>query len=202
MAYKSPGSTQDFETKMDSLVNKFPLIFPTIEKLNDHTIPWMTSGSACLFLLGNDRWPGDFDVFLPDENHDQVDKLFKCTSFTFTSEFERARNSHPQDNHSIQFTSHVVLTVAGKEYPYLVTPSLLKRRSQETYRSQTVWLQSPEDILLSKAIMQRDPSHGKHDFEDIQNFAKVFPLDRQYFKQRVKELNATERVGTLLDSLI
>lgn len=187
---------------MDALSSKLPLLLPTIGKLNNHNIPWMASGSACLFLLGNDRWPGDFDVFLPDESHDQVDKLFGCSSFTFTSAFERARNSHPQDDHSIQFTSHVVLTVAGKEYPYFVTPTLLERRLEKTYRSQIVWLQSPEDILLSKAIMQRDSSHGKHDLKDIQNFAKIFPLDKQYFKQRIRELNAAERVGTFLDSVI
>lgn len=195
-------NSNDFETKMRALTERFPLFLPTIKKLNDREIPWMVSGSACLFLLGNDRWPGDVDLFLPDESHDQVDVLFRCASFTFTSEFERARNSHPQNEHSIQFTSHVVLTVDGKEYSYLVTPLMLGRRSVMTYRDQTTWIQAPEDILLSKAIMQRDSDHGKHDLEDIRNFCKKYPVDRQYLQQRVEELHAAERVGKIFNSLM
>ncbi len=180
----------------------FPSFVTVVAQLHEAGIPWALSGSACFFVHGNARQPGDLDLFVRDEDHDRIDQLFGIASVPYRSAIETVRNSHPLGDYDIQLTSHLVLTVAGKTYPLSLTPLQIAHRQAVQYEDQDIWLLAPEDVILAKALLQRDDSFGKFDVQDIKDFLKHHPtVDRGYIALRIQELDAEERVGGLLRGL-
>ncbi len=185
--------------KVYELFNKFNELAPVTRKLNSLGVPWLIGGSGCLFLLGNDRMPGDIDIFLEDKSHDLVDREFGVGSFEYKSEIETVRNSNPEENHGIQFTSHLKLNLAGKSYDLGITQNTIAHRLSAEWKSEKIYLLPPEEVMLIKALLQRGVDQGKHDVEDITVFLSIYPkIDREYLHYRVLELNAEERVDGIL----
>ncbi|MSR84897.1 hypothetical protein EXS71_00420 [Candidatus Uhrbacteria bacterium] len=186
--------------RIAAFFSRFPLLISTIEKLNAAHISFAIGGSGCLFLFGNERVPEDADILLPDERHDEADKIFEIESYTHTSETEHVRNSNPSGDHSIQLTSQIILKIQGKEYRLSLTKNVLDHATTFDYQGQTITLLPVEDVLFIKALLQRGVDVGKHDIEDIQRFLKINPaIDRAYLASRVEELGAEERVGKIFD---
>ena len=179
--------------KLEELILRFPMLVSVAEKLNKASINWMIGGSGCLFLLGNKRIPEDADIFLPDNEHDAVDKLFNIESYTHTSKAGPVRNSNPESDHSIQFTSHLEFNF-NKKYKFGITESVKQKRIKFEYNNVAFYLLPPEDVLLIKALLQRGPEEGKKDIEDINNFLKIYQIDNNYLNQRIEELDAKDRV--------
>jgi hypothetical protein len=176
-------------------LERFPLLLPTLRTLNAADIPFAIGGSGCLFVLGNERLPDDVDIYLPNDRHDEADRLFKCTSYQYRSEQEDVRNSNPEGNHAIQLTSALVLTAAGRRYDLSLTSEVLAHRLVAELAGERVFFYPPEDVLLIKALLQRGADVGKHDVEDIRNFLACCPqLRRDYLDERLERLGARERV--------
>ncbi|MDD2786170.1 MAG: nucleotidyltransferase [Patescibacteria group bacterium] len=183
---------------IENFFARFPLLLLTIKKMNDANIPFAIGGSGCLYLYGNERTPDDVDIFLPDDKHDDVDKLFGIKSFTYKSETENVRNSNPDGNHAVQLTSHLVLNIEGKIYNLSLNENVLQNVTNFEYQGVTVGLLPVEDVLLIKMLLQRDSDVGKHDVEDVQNFLNLQPnIDIKYLESRIDELGARERVGDI-----
>ncbi|MEK7078297.1 MAG: nucleotidyltransferase [Patescibacteria group bacterium] len=182
--------------KLEEFISKFPLLVSVAKKLNKASIDWMIGGSSCLFLLGNKRVPDDVDIFLSDNQHDKTDELFNIESYTHTSKAGPVRNSNPEDNHSIQFSSHLEFNF-DKQYKFSVTDSVKQKRIQLEYKDVNLYLLPPEDVLFIKALLQRGQEEGKKDIEDIQNFVNIYPIDHKYLNERIKKLNAKERVSSI-----
>ncbi|MDP3800414.1 MAG: nucleotidyltransferase [bacterium] len=182
--------------KLEEFILRFPMLVSVAEKLNKASINWLIGGSGCLFLLGNKRIPDDVDIFLPNGEHDTVDQLFNIKSYTHTSKAGPVRNSNPEDNHSIQFTSHLEFNF-DKQYKFGITESIKQKKIQFEYSGVNLYLLPPEDVLLIKALLQRGPEEGKKDIEDINNFLKIYQIDNNYLNERIKELDAKERVGNI-----
>ncbi|MDD5437588.1 MAG: nucleotidyltransferase [Patescibacteria group bacterium] len=179
---------------------RFPLLLPVVTKLNEAGIPFAIGGSGCLYLFGNERQPDDVDIYLPDDKHDEADKLFGIESYTYKSEMENVRNSNPQGDHSIQLTSHLTLSSDGKTYKISLNDHVLSHATKFEYEGQTILLLPVEDVLLIKALLQRGPEVNKHDIEDIRRFLAIQPnIDRDYLKSRVRELGAEGRVGNIFN---
>ncbi len=185
--------------KLEEFILRFPLLVVVAKKLNDASIDWMIGGSSCLFLLGNERIPGDVDIFLPDNQHDKADELFSIESYIHTSKAGPVRNSNPESNHSIQFSSHLEFNF-DKQYKFSVTNIVKQKRIKFEYNGIDFYLLPSEDVLLIKALLQRGPEEGKKDIEDIQNFVNIYPIDHNYLNGRIKELNAEERVGGIFNN--
>jgi hypothetical protein len=180
------------------LFNRFPLLEKTVTVLNLAKIPFAIGGSGCLFLLGNERLPDDVDIYLPNDRHDEADRLFGITSFPYHSEQEDVRNSNVDGDHSIQLTSNLTLNIHGNQYDLALVPDVLAMRSETEYAGQRVYLYPPEDVLLIKALLQRGRDVGKHDIEDIRNFMKIYPnLRMDYLEKRILNLGAKDRVGNI-----
>lgn len=182
------------EQKIKQFISKFPDLLPVVEKLNEAPIDWMIGGSSCLFLLGNERMPGDVDIFIPDNQHDEVDELFKIKSYIHNSPAGPVRNSNPIDKDFIQFTSHIEYNF-DKHYEFKITKSILNKLISFKYNETTFYLLPPEDVILIKALLQRGVTEGKKDLEDIKNFNDVYKLDKKYLSGRIKELGAENRVS-------
>lgn len=185
--------------RIKNFVGQFHLLIPTIEKLNKAKITWMIGGSGCLYLLGNERRPDDVDIFLLDSEHDRADALFGITSYIHTSAAGPVRNSNPQGDHSLQFTSHLDFDIDGKHYEFRITDQIIQNRIHFTYEGNHMWLLPPEDVLLIKGVLQRGPEVGKYDFEDTANFRKIHDIDLGYLQSRIRELKAQDRIGNFFD---
>ncbi len=176
--------------RLETLFQRFPLLLPTLQKLNNADIPYMIGGSGVLYLYGNERLPDDVDIFLLASDHDKTDKIFGITSYTYVSPLENVRNSNPQGDHSVQLTSNLKITRDGRTYDLNPTATLLSRRGLGQYKGEDVHLMPPEEPLLIKAILRRGVEVKKNDLEDIQNFLKIYPdIDRIYLKKRWEELH-------------
>jgi hypothetical protein len=184
--------------RVEALCARFPSLLPTVNILNEASIPFAIAGSGCLYLFGNERVPNDIDFFLPDDQHDRADQVFGVTSFTHRSNVNRTRNSNPANDHAMQLTSQIVYTIDEKEYPVVLTEHVLSHRPSVDAQGQRIYLLPVEDVLLDKAMLQRGPESGKHDIEDIRNFLQLHPdIDRDYLKERIRQLGAEKRVGNI-----
>lgn len=185
--------------RLERLFAEFPLLFPTVTTLNAGEIPFAIGGSGCLFVLGNARMPQDVDIFVPDEFHDVADQRFGIVSYPYHSEQEDVRNSNPRQDHTMQLTSHLVLHVGDREYALSVQKSMLDHAMSTTYQGERVTFLPPEDVLLTKALLQRGAEVGKSDIRDIQTFLTIAPgIDREYLTDRIHSLGAEERVTGIL----
>lgn len=175
--------------RLKNLFDRFPLLLSVAKKLNQNKINWLISGSSALYVYGNLRQPNDVDIFLPDVQHDKVDELFGIKSYTHKTENENVRNSNPENNHSVQFTSHSINSQGGRPYPYILTPMVFDHAAILPYNGQSVNFMPPEEPLIVKAILRRGSEQSKNDLEDIENFLKIHPdIDKNYLRQRQKEL--------------
>ena len=185
------------QERVETLVQRFPLLLPTAQKLNSASIDWMIAGSSCLFVLGNERLPDDADISLHDEQHDAADKLFGIKSYIHNSPAGPTRNSNPEGDHSIQLTSRLEFNF-DKKYVFSVTETVNANKIHFNYQGTDMYLLPPEDVLLIKALLQRGPDEGKQDIIDIQNFMKIYKIDRGYMSRRIAELGAESRVNNIL----
>jgi predicted nucleotidyltransferase len=184
------------QEKVKNFITRFPLLLSTAKKLNEAGVEWMIGGSGCLFLLGNKRLPEDIDIFLPNDQHDIADELFEIDSYSHISPAGPVRNSNPENNHSIQLTSHLEFNF-GKHYEFAITPSVIQNKIPFDSEGEQLFLLPPEDVLLIKGLLQRGPEEGKEDIEDINNFMEIYEIDRFYLSQRIKDLGAEQRVGAV-----
>jgi predicted nucleotidyltransferase len=182
---------------VEQFIEKFPKLLSTLSLLDKNKIQWMIGGSGSLFLLGNKRFPDDVDIYIANEDHDKVDTLLGIKSFQYKSETENVRNSNPENDHSIQLTSHLTITISEKVYDLHITDDILSNRIRLTHKDKALWLLPPEDVLLIKAILQRGKDVGKNDLEDIANFMKVYSINSEYLRKRIDVLKATDRVGDI-----
>jgi len=188
------------EDLIKQFIEKFPKLLSTLSLLDENRIQWMIGGSGSLFLLGNKRVPDDVDIYIQDHDHDKVDKLLKIKSFQYKSETENVRNSNPENDHSIQLTSHLTITTNNKTYDLRITDDVLSNRIKLTYQDKILWLLPPEDVLLIKAILQRGKNVGKNDLEDITNFIKVYSINQEYLRKRIYTLEAADRIGDIFSN--
>lgn len=183
--------------RLSLLFGRFPRLDGVVRRLNAACIPFAIGGSGCLFVLGNERLPDDVDIYLPDDRHDEADRLFGCASFPYRSAQEEVRNSNPGGDHAIQLTSGLVLRIEGKAYGLALTSDVISHGLCGDHEGEPVRFYPPEDVLLIKALLRRGPEVGKHDLEDIERFLKVYPgIRKGYLARRIRDLGAEARVGT------
>ncbi len=187
------------EEAIQQFITKFPRLLSTITILNENNIQYLIGGSGSLFLLGNKRIPDDVDIYIQDKDHDKVDELFGITSFQYKSETEDVRNSNPENDHSIQITSHLNITIKGITYNLQITDEVLNNKIKVTYQDIEFFLLPTEDVLLIKAILQRGKDVGKNDLEDIRNFMKIYTIDKIYLDSRISALKAQDRIGNIFN---
>jgi predicted nucleotidyltransferase len=182
--------------RIHSLFRHFPLLFSLVKKLNENKIDFVISGSACLYVFGNERFPLDLDIFLKNKDHDLADKIFDIKSFSFSSDFEVVRNSNPFGDSAFQLTSNLMLLNSKQTLDFSINDNILKNRVEAEYGGEKVFFMPPEEVLLTKSFLNRGPDVGKHDAEDIKNFLKVHKnLNTGYIASRLEDLNIKNRLN-------
>ena len=123
-----------------------------------------------------------------------ADKIFNIKSFIYKSSLENARNSNPENNHSIQLTSNLKIIVNRAAYDFSITQEILN----QSMKVGDFFLLPPEDVLLIKALLQRGCEVDKSDLEDIQKFKTIYKWNAEYLSKRIKYIHAEERVKNVL----
>jgi len=175
--------------RLNNLLAKFPLLLSTAQKLNENDLIWMIGGSACLYLYGNGRMPGDIDIYLPAAQHELANEIFGIESYVYRSPLENVKNSNPNGDHSIQLTSELEITKNGNIYYLEPTGLVLDSRKVIEVQDENFYFISVEEALLIKAILGRGADMGKQDIQDAKDFLKMYPkINSDYIQKRQKEL--------------
>lgn len=177
------------QDRVDNLIVNFPLLIPTIEKLNANNVMWMIAGSGCLYVHGNERMPQDIDFYLPSQQHEVANRLFDIESYAYTSSLENVKNSNPFGDHSMQLTSNLKITKNGSAYDLEPTTLVMHNRTVAETRGEKFYFAPVEEALLVKVLLGRGPDMGKQDIADVKNFLKIHPnVSTTYITARQIEL--------------
>ena len=174
----------------------------TFDELN---IPYLVVGSVASSLLGFSRTTNDADI-VADINLDQIPRLFAALNETFYIDEQAIRRAilERRSFNVIHFDSLFkidVYTPAADEF----SQQQLKRRRQETLlpdSSQTVYLATPEDVILAKLRWYRLGSEvSERQLTDVAGIIKVQGqrLDVSYMRGWADKLNVRDLLEKALD---
>ncbi|MGN6508663.1 MAG: hypothetical protein ACTHLD_04300 [Chitinophaga sp.] len=165
-----------------------PFFNKITDVLSEQKIPYMLSGSVAMSLYILPRATRDFDfiVHLEPKNIDRFVDNFKdgyyCDKDAVNEAVKRQGMFNIIDHESGFKADFVVL----KSEPFRQTE--FERKVEMNFYGRTIYVVSPEDLLISKLIWIQD-LQSPIQMEDIRNIAEKEDLDREYIKSWVKRLN-------------
>lgn len=162
--------------------------------LDAAAIPYMITGSLALSHYAQPRMTRDIDlvVALDDTN---VESFVEALHDEFDCDIDRIRAAierrgmfnviHPVRIVKVDF-------VVRKDAPY--RQEEFARRRPVVVGGQSMWMVSPEDLLLSKLAWARD-SRSAVQLADVRNLIEATPIDWRYVEHWASVLDVTELVG-------
>jgi Nucleotidyltransferase of unknown function (DUF6036) len=156
--------------------------------LDQYQIPYMLSGSIALGLYAVPRMTRDIDfiVHLEAKNLDLFVDSFKdgfyCDRDAVKEAMEGPVKMFNVIDHATGYKADFVVL---KDDPFRLEE--FNRRLKVTYFGKTVYVVSPEDLLLSKLIWIQDFQSAVQ-MEDIKSLAVVDKLDWEYISKWIKQL--------------
>jgi hypothetical protein len=160
-----------------------------IDVLNEFHIPYMLSGSVAMSLYIVPRATRDFDfiIHLTPQNIDFFVEKFQDGYYCDRDQVREALNNPRYGmfniiDHSSGYKADFVIL---KNLPF--RQEEFNRRIQMEFYGKTIYVVSPEDLLLSKLIWIQD-YQSPLQMEDIKNLAEINSLDRRYISGWVSKL--------------
>jgi Nucleotidyltransferase of unknown function (DUF6036) len=156
--------------------------------LDEYQIPYMLSGSIALGLYTVPRMTRDIDfiVHLESKNLDLFVNSFKegfyCDRDAVKDALEGPIKMFNIIDHETNYKADFVVL---KDDPF--RQEEFKRRLKVDYFGKTVYVVSPEDLLISKLIWIQDFQSAVQ-IEDIKSLVFVESLDWEYISKWVKQL--------------
>ena len=157
--------------------------------LDQYQIPYMLSGSIALGLYTVPRMTRDIDfiIHLEAKNVDLFVNSFKdgfyCDRDAVKDAMEGPVKMFNIIDHATNYKADFVVL---KDDPF--RQEEFKRRLKVSYFGKTVYVVSPEDLLISKLIWIQDFQSAVQ-IEDIKSLVIVESLDWEYISKWVKQLN-------------
>ena len=155
--------------------------------LNESNIPYMLSGSVAMSIYIVPRATRDFDfiIHLEEKNIDRFIQHFQegyyCDKDSIQDAVKRKSLFNIIDHASGFKADFVVL----KDEPF--RQEEFNRRKKVDFFDKTIFVVSPEDLLISKLIWIQD-FQSPQQMEDIKNLKVIEQLDWQYVKKWVDKL--------------
>jgi hypothetical protein len=155
--------------------------------LNEHKIPYMLSGSVAMSLYIVPRATRDFDfiIHLLPKDIDSFIKKFQDGYYCDKDSIQEAVKNHGLFNiidHDSGFKADFVIL---KDDPF--RQEEFKRRIQMDYFGKSIYVVSPEDLLISKLIWIQDLQSAIQ-MLDIKHLAEIDTLDWPYISQWIAKL--------------
>jgi hypothetical protein len=158
--------------------------------LNEDKIPYMLSGSVAMSLYIVPRATRDFDfvIHLPLQNIDTFVEHFQEGYYCDKDAVKDAVKN--VDDHTM---FNIIDHVSGFKADFVILKNNefrqeeFSRRIQMDFYGKTIFVVSPEDLLISKLIWIQD-YQSPLQMEDIKNLAKLDNLDRVYISKWITKL--------------
>lgn len=156
--------------------------------LNESNIPYMLSGSVAMSIYIVPRATRDFDfiIHLEPKNIDRFIQHFQngyyCDKEAIQDAVKRKSMFNIIDHASGFKADFVVL----KDENF--RQEEFSRRKKVDFFDKTIYVVSPEDLLISKLIWVQDFQSAQQ-MEDIKNLAAIESLDWPYIKTWINKLN-------------
>jgi hypothetical protein len=163
-----------------------------VEQLDAFGIHWCIFGGLAIRFWGVRRAIADIDILLKAD-------LAQCQEL-FPLAKPVAANGLQWDQ--VELWCEPMCLAIGAERVFIeLDRDMQDRRVQARVAGKRIWVQSVEDIIVSKAILQRGGS--KSDLQDLQSLlsAHAGSLDFGYVRQRARQAMAETRVIDCLERL-
>lgn len=159
------------------------LLKDIVVKLDSATLQYMVTGSMAMALYGMPRMTRDIDIViqLADSDADMLIDLFKEEYCLEAEGIRRSISSRKMFN-IIHYEQVLKIDfVVKKDEPYRVEE--FGRRRQIKVDGQSIYVVSPEDLILSKLVWAKD-SESELQHRDVQQLLAMSAtsLDWEYLK--------------------
>ncbi len=166
-------------------------------RLHEATIPYMVSGSIATSYYAQPRMTRDIDVIV-DIGPKDVDRMVALFEHDFYCDREALRKA-VETRRLVNLIHSATLVkvdlIVRKDTDYRRTE--FARRQAHEVAGSTIWLTSPEDLLLSKLAWAR-ASDSELQLRDARNLTSSVPdLDWPYIRQWAGELSIRDLVDDL-----
>lgn len=163
-----------------------------IERLDAVGIPWCVFGGLAVRFWGVRRAIADIDLLLKAELAQCMD-LFPQATRVGSNGLQWARVELWCEPMCLQYANELVFMRFDRE--------MQERRVRGPVAGKPIWVQSVEDIIVSKAILQRGGT--KSDLQDLQSLLSLHAgrLDLGYLRDRARRALAEVRVVECLARL-
>jgi hypothetical protein len=157
--------------------------------LDQCNIPYMLSGSIAMGLYVVPRMTRDIDfiIHLDPKNLDSFADSFKdgfyCDRDSIKEAMDTSLKMFNIIDHATGYKADFVV-LKKEEF----RQEEFSRRVQVEYFGKTIYVVSPEDLLISKLIWIQDLQSAIQ-MEDIRNLAAIDTLDRGYLSKWISKLN-------------
>lgn len=156
--------------------------------LNESNIPYMLSGSVAMSIYIVPRATRDFDfiIHLEEKNIDRFIQHFQegyyCDKDSIQDAVKR-RSLFNIIDHASGFKADFVVL---KNEPF--RQEEFNRRKKVDFFDKTIYVVSPEDLLISKVIWIQDYQSAQQ-VEDIKNLTAIENMDWPYITKWINKLN-------------
>lgn len=155
------------------------LLLCTVEILDRLKIPYMITGSFAVNFYGIPRTTHDIDVVVQIHAAD-VRRLARQFPADFYADAEMMQRAIEQ-----QFMFNVIDPASGLKIDFWILKrdvydaERFRRRRAQTIFERTVWMPSPEDVILSKLLWYKEAQTDKH----LNDARGVWELQKEWLDQ-------------------
>ena len=173
-----------------------------LEKLHEHRIPYMVTGSFAGNYYGVPRATQDADVVI-DPNEGSLTEFISDIQGQFYADLAAAIDELKR-RHMFNIvhldTGFKVDFIVRKQRPF--SEEEFERRRQRDFLGKPYFLASPEDTILAKLEWSHEAESGRQ-FQDAVGIAKVQQdsLDWFYLRKWAEDLNISSLLETLSEEI-
>lgn len=158
------------------------------QRLEEAGFAYMVSGSVAMSFYAKPRMTRDIDIVveLTAQDAPRVFNLFKADCYCDPEDVRQAIARRSMFNLVHLDTSVKIDIVVRKDSPF--RREELARRRKIEMGDLSLWVVSPEDLILSKLFWAKD-SHSEFQMRDVRNLlTSVRGLDDEYLARWAREL--------------
>jgi hypothetical protein len=167
-------------------------------RLDRAGVVWAVFAGAAAAVYGATRPLTDVDILIPAAEGDRVAALFPEAQVKYGEDGSVRGIQLP----GFDLVAGLVMRDADASYTVDLDTQMAARLTRHEIAGVVVPVIPPEDNILLKAIWQRGPEEGKHDWEDVEAMMAHLPaLDWEYLRWRARACGPRQRMQPTLKRL-
>ncbi|HEV7454007.1 MAG TPA: hypothetical protein VGO07_01990 [Candidatus Saccharimonadales bacterium] len=180
--------------------------------LNRHAVPWAIYAGTSVTILTGSRTANDLDIIIPEyclgtvtslapKSHKVVLLLTEkmVCGDGVALRFPRRGLTFLLDGVLVEIIASGTARSRTHMYNCALTPMAIVHRMVCTVSGTAVYIANPFDVVAGKAIMQRNATIGKFDFNDCKAIVQCCQPSGAYCQERALEMGLDERVYDFME---